>query len=379
MIPITDNNSVDALLIDTNLIFALVLEEYGYQESIFKPAPITQATIINMGDTVEIKWYDIEFASKATTGAGLTFDIDGVGTENQTEHKAANLSIWSDTGSVIQSSVKIFIDNKWNVGGDRALLLRNKVTSFINAMYTKSVMEGDEALLMGIDQAAMIKEQPRLAMKGYKQIASAPNDVGLTPQITSGNFQELVAVLSEIKNYYSQYNASDIVMSPSKMSNLVFVVGSSIMDSYYEGFNVGSSLLSTKFNIVLGDILGSEITVIESGLLKNSMFVIDAEYVQHVLGRPLEVDTDGAAHKISSILCSYTIGSVVCKNKGKVLYYQDFINPATASEPQRSRMMMQSNQSLEEQIKKLEAQNRAMEKVIKRLDEANKQQLEMKK
>jgi hypothetical protein len=370
MIPIPDNNSVDANLINSRLILALVIDEYGYKESIFSNAPIMQTPIRNLGSTVQVDWCDIEFDTKNTTGEGLVFTVDGVNTENQTKHKAANLSIWSDVGSVIQSSVKIIIDNNWTVEGDRGLLIKNKVTSFINAMYTKSVMEGDEALLMGIDQATMIKNNSRLRMRGYKQIASSPIDVGLTPQITSANFQELVAVLSEIKNYYTQYNAKNLTISPSKMGNLIFIVGSTIMDSYYETFNSGTSVASTKFNVILREILGPEVTIIESGLLRNSMFVIDGEYVQHVLGKPLDIDIATTAHNIESILCSYTIGSVVCKNPSKVLYYQDFIMPATAT--QATRMMMPNTQSLEEQIKKLEAKNRDMEKLLKKLDEASK-------
>jgi len=372
MIPIADNNSVDADLIDSRLILALVIDQYGYKESIFSNAPIMQTPIRNLGGTVEVEWSDIEFDTKNTTGTGLVFSVDGVNTENQTQHKAANLSVWSDVGSVIQSSVKIIIDNNWAVEGSRALLIKNKVTSFINAMYTRSVMEGDEALLMGIDQATMIKDNSRLRMRGYKQIASSPIDFGLTPQITSANFQELVAVLSEIKNYYTQYNPTNITISPSKMSNLIFIVGSTIMDSYYETFNSGATVASTKFNVILREILGSEVTIIESGLLKNSMFVIDGEYVQHVLGKPLDVNTVGATHNIDSILCSYTIGSVVCKNASKVLYYQDFIMPASLNDAQRSRMMTPSIQSLEEQIKKLEARNRDIEKAMKKLDEATK-------
>jgi len=372
MIPIADNNSVDSFLIDSRLIFALVLDEYGYNQSIFYNAPIMQTPIKNLGGTVEIEWHDIEFSHKSTTGEGLVFSIDGVNTENQTQHKAANLSIWSDTGSVIQSSVKIFIDENWSIEGDRRLLVKNKVTSFINAMYTKSVMEGDEALLMGIDQATMIKDKSRLRMKGYKQIASAPTDVGLTPQINSSNFKELVAVLSEIKNYYTQYNATDLTISPSKMSNLMFIVGSTIMDSYYETFNSGATVASTKFNVILREILGAEVTIIESALLKNSMFVVDTEYVQHILGKPIDVNIIGATHNIESILCSYTIGSVVCKNASKVLYYQDFIMPTSLNDAQRSRMMTPNIQSLEEQIKKLEARNRDIEKAMKKLDEATK-------
>lgn len=70
---------------------------------------------------------------------------------------------------------------------------------------------------------------------------------------------------------------------------------------------------------------------ITTSLITNSMFVFDIQYCEFIVGKPASFNFKEIGHTTASLLATSAIGSVVCKDPSKILYYKDFIIPPNKS------------------------------------------------
>lgn len=310
-------------LLKSGLILDKVMLDDGVEPSLFINSSIPVETIQDRAKDIELIFQDVSFYHKATGGEEARLDLGGSLVKAQTEHKYAQFDLFKSKGGILSEACKIEIDENWHYDSALATLDAEKSYLFAEAMLDKSIREQDQALINGFNQPLSSENNANLKLNGYKDIATTAASAGLTPNATSGSAKELHSVMQEIKRYFTYATPTDLTISPSRQKNIELIVSEDIKDATYESFNSGLGMFVT-FEEIVRKVL-PDCKILSTNIFVNSMYALDASYCRNVQGRFLMFDVADVYHYVKSLLGTYTIGSVLCKNPQKVLYYPNFI------------------------------------------------------
>lgn len=309
-------------LLTSGLILDKIMLDDGVEPSLFANSSIPVETIQDRAKDIELIFQEVSFYHKAT-GEETKLDMGGSLVKTQTEHKYAQFDLFKSKGGILSEACKIEIGENWHYDSALATLDAEKSYLFAHAMLDKSIREQDQALINGFEQPLSSENNANLKLNGYKDIATTATSAGLTPNATSGSAKELHSVMQEIKRYFTYATPTDLTISPSRQKNIELIVSEDIKDATYESFNSGLGMFVT-FEEIVRKVL-PDCKILSTNMFVNSMYALDASYCRNVQGRFLMFDVTDVYHYVKSLLGTYTIGSVLCKNPKKVLYYPNFI------------------------------------------------------
>jgi len=369
----TKNINID--LLQSGLILDSVMLNDDVEPSVFFNSSIPIETIQDRAKDIELYFQEVSFYHKATGGEGARVDLGGSLVKAQTQHKYAQFDLFKSKGGILSEACKIEIDENWHYDSALATLDAEKAYIFAQAMLDKSIREQDQALINGLEQPLSSANNDTLKLNGYIDIATTATNAGLTPNVASGNAKELHSVIQEIKRYFTYATPTDLSISPSRPKNIELIVSEDIKDATYETFNSGVGMFIT-FEEIVRKVL-PDCKILSTNILVNSMYALDASYCRNVQGKFLMFDVESVYHYVKSLLGTYTLGSVLCKNPSKVLYYPNFITTTSAFTGTKSNIKLATKKEIdvEKLLKELTEWKKAKEmeeakqaKMLKKLE-----------